>query len=170
MAGAPTFQIRNRSYAGSTVSTIGPVVGGSLEWSYRLAQHGGPGDIRWTVALSDPALAADAFAPLRTDWQLVMNGSTVLAAGILTGVQTGSEDGSGGFGVVRCAGLDWLQWLNQPWPFAYETVAADQAANQLTTHDRLWRVWTAATGGTLPGVTYGADQQDVAQGLVQALA
>lgn len=146
---APTFTVLNQDHDGTGISTITPV-GGSLRWSYRMAQFGGPGDIFWDVALSDSALGTDDFAPLRTDWRLLMNGAYVLQGGLMTSVNTGS-DPSGIFGVVHCAGLDWLHYLEQPYPFDFENVAADIIANQLTDDAQLQKVWAGATQETVVG-------------------
>ena len=146
---APTFQIINQDHDGTGISTITPV-GGSLRWTYRMAQMGGPGDIFWDVALSDANLGTDDFAPLRTDWRLQMDGTEILQGGLVTSVNTGS-DSTGVFGAVKVAGLDWLHYLEQPYPFDYENVASDQATNQLADATQLFKVWDGATQQTVVG-------------------
>src|SRR5690348_3791039 len=101
-----TLEVINTDHAGTPLATFTPV-GGSLRWSYRMAQLGGPGDIQWEAALSDSNLTADVFGPSRTDWLLRMNGIVDLCGGITTAVNAGSED-NGTFGSVKVAGLDWL--------------------------------------------------------------
>lgn len=166
---APSFTIVNMDHGGTAISTITPVAN-SLEWTYRLTQVGGPGDAQWEVALSDANLAADDFAPLRTDWKLVMDGVNELCAGIMTSVNMVSESDSGVFGVVRCQGLDWLHYLEQPYGFDYTDVASDQRTNQLSSHDRLWRIFTTTASGAVAGVTYAATQQDVVDDLLSSLS
>jgi hypothetical protein len=151
---APTFRVVNMDQAGTTISTITPV-GGSLRWTYRMAQQGGPGDIAWEVALSDSNLGTDDFAPYRTDWKLVMNGSTTLCAGIMAPVNTGSEQ-SGEFSTVKCTGLDWLHYLEQPYPFDYAGVVSDVTTNQLSNTANLFKVWNGATQQTVVGDLIGS--------------
>ena len=142
-----TFEVLNNDHAGTTLATFTPV-GGSLRWSYRLAQQGGPGDIQWEVPLSDSSLTADVFGPYRTDWVLRMNGIVDLCGGITTTVNTGSES-DGLFSSVKVAGLDWLHYLEQPYPFSFSSVASNQATNQLSTLAQLFKIWNAQTMETI---------------------
>lgn len=152
----PALEVINTDHAGTPLATFTPV-GGSLRWAYRMAQLGGPGEIQWEVALSDGSLTADVFGPYRTDWLLRMNGIVDLCGGITTSVNTGSDD-TGMFGSVRVAGLDWLHYLEQPWPFNYSSVATNQATNQLSTLAQLFKIWNGQT------------QQTIVQALVDAVS
>jgi len=151
---APTFTVTNLAHDGTEVSTFTPIAG-TLRWTYRIAQSGGPGDAAWAIALSDPSIvAADQFAPYRTDWKITMHypgeGDEDLIAGILTPINTGSEP-SGVFGQVRVTGKDWLHWLEQPYPFGYAAVVADVVNNQLLDPANLFKQWIAQSQETIVG-------------------
>ena len=75
------------------------------------------GECGLSIALSNPSLSADLFAPRRTDYIVKLstnNGSTFseLQGGICApvGLRTGEDR-------VRIKGLDWLAWLQQPYWF-----------------------------------------------------
>lgn len=143
---APTFTVTNLNHDGTEISTFTPI-GGTLRWTYRLAQSGGPGDAAWSIALSDPSITtADQFAPYRTDYKITMHypgeADEDLQAGILGPINTGSEP-SGVFGQVRVTGKDWLHWLEQPYPFGYAAVVTDVVANQLLDPANLFKQWIA---------------------------
>ena len=151
---APTFTVTNLAHDGTTISEFTPIAG-TLRWTYRLAQSGGPGDGEWAIALSDPSItSADQFAPFRTDWKITMHypgePDEDLIAGILGPINTGSEQ-SGVFGQVRCSGKDWLHWLEQPYPFAYADVVADVVNNQLLDPANLFKQWIDETQETIVG-------------------
>lgn len=91
-----------------------------LNWSYRLGDVGGA---VFEIALTDPALTRDGFAPYanRYTLNLLVGDSSVdpelwnifpLQAGFITGAQIASERGT-----VQVSGQDWLAWLRQPYPF-----------------------------------------------------
>lgn len=143
---APTFQVIHQDHAGTAISTISPVAG-SLRWSYRMANQGGPGDIQCEFALSDDNVGTDDFAPYRTDWRLIMDGAYVMCGGITTSVNLNSDNGI--FGTVAFAGLDWLHYLEQPYPFNYSTIVTDVATNQLAAADQLFKSWAAQTQETV---------------------
>jgi hypothetical protein len=151
---APTFTVTNLNQDGSEISTFTPI-GGTLKWTYRLAQSGGPGDGEWSIALSDDSLTdADQFAPYRTDWKITMHypgePDEDLIAGILGPVNLNSE-ASGVFGQVRVTGKDWLHWLEQPFPFGYADVVADVVTNQLLDPANLFKQWIGQTQETIVG-------------------
>jgi hypothetical protein len=151
---APTFTVTNMAQDGTEISTFTPI-GGTLRWTYRICQSGGPGDGQWAIALSDPSIViADQFAPYRTDWKITMHypgePDEDLIAGILTPVNTGSEP-SGVFGQVRVTGKDWLHWLEQPYPFDYAAVVADVVTNQLLDPANLFKQWIGQTQETIVG-------------------
>lgn len=151
---APTFTVTNLAHDGSTISTFTPIAG-TLRWTYRIAQSGGPGEGEWAIALSDPSLTTpDQFAPFRTDWKITMHypgeADEDLIAGILGPINTGSEP-SGVFGQVRVTGKDWLHWLEQPYPFGYAAVVADVVNNQLLDPANLFKQWIAQTQRTIVG-------------------
>lgn len=81
---------------------------------YRLSD---PGECGLSIALSNPFLSADLFAPRRTDYLVKLstdNGSTFseLQGGICAPVGLKTHDER-----VRIRGLDWLCWLQQPYWF-----------------------------------------------------
>lgn len=149
---APTFTVTNLDHDGSEISTFTPIAG-TLRWTYRLAQSGGPGEGAWAIALSDESIVtADQFAPFRTDWKITMHypdePDEDLIAGILGPINTGSE-ASGVFGQVSCSGKDWLHWLEQPYPFGYADVVADVVNNQLLDPANLFKQWIGQSQVTI---------------------
>jgi len=108
------FEIDHLDHTGALIETFRPL---RLRWSYRLGNLG-IGDISYQLALSDPLVTRDGFAAYATDWQLNMivdeADSFPLHAGIHTGATLRND-----MGVVDVAGLDWMHWLEQPYPFDY---------------------------------------------------
>jgi hypothetical protein len=84
----------------------------NLRWRHQLGQEG-PGTIAYGLAMSDPGVTRDAFAPKRTWYELVVisdAGEHPIQSGVVWSVNMRlSED------VVWVTGLDWLCGLLEPY-------------------------------------------------------
>ena len=161
MATPITFQVKHLDHYGATLLTTVPVRD-SLEFTYNLANIGGPSTISCDFALSDPALYSDAFAPYKTDFELDMVvGDSVmpLMKGPCTGYHLESDQG-----IVSFAGKDWLHWLEQPYPFDY-TLNISQWASLVDSSLN----WNENAGTDDSSVTYNATQQMLVNDLISAL-
>lgn len=75
-------------------------------------EHKAVSTLAYDIALSNPTLSRDEFAPLRTDWNLTRDGVIILG-GFHTAANLKSDEG-----VIHVGGKDWMHWLEgQPFPF-----------------------------------------------------
>lgn len=135
-----------------------------------------PGDITYELALSNPQVTRDAFAPKRTDFRLQVSPNQANWRNIMAGfhwpVALNNEEGT-----VKVSGEDWLAYLEQPmWFDAYLIDAMDLVAGKtkikhIIEDAHSWaRVWIEASGTDTDLVTYGAVQQTVVRDLVEEAA
>lgn len=155
----------------------GGVVGTFLPLQPRFAfRANDPGDITYELALSNPAVMRDAFAPKRTEWRLqVSHNNTAwrtIQAGFHWPVALNNEEGT-----VKIQGVDWMAYLEQPmWFDIYTVDAVDLIAGKTAIKTVIEdpasyaRVWTQAAGTDTDLITYGAVQQTVVQELVDSIA
>lgn len=135
-----------------------------------------PGDITYELALSNPQVTRDAFAPKRTDFRLQVSNSGANWQNVMGGfhwpVGLNNEEGT-----VKISGQDWMAYLEQPmWFDMYEFDAQDLVAGKtrmkivLEDPHSVMRAWTQAAGTDTDYLTYGAVQQTVVTELVESIA
>lgn len=118
MAG-PDWTVQHRDHGGVLLGTYRPI---NLSFSLRRNE---PGDITYELALGDPSLRRDAFAPWRTEWYL-RRGGNLIEGGIHTGRNLQEERDS-----VLISGKSWLEYLDHRiYPFTPEDYIKDN-----------WRLW-----------------------------
>jgi len=134
------------------------------------------GDITYNVALSNPQVTRDAFAPKRTDFRLQVSNDGAYWRNIMGGfhwpVGFSNEEGT-----VKIQGMDWLAYLDQPYWFdaylidAQDLVGPKNRMKQILEDASSWaHVWIGAAGVDQPGVSYGATQQTIVQDMIDAVA
>lgn len=129
------------------------------DYSFKLKDIG---SCAWEVALSDEdffsgdPIAADEFAPKRTDYILKASSNHGVN---MTGIQGGrllDVDLESDTGVIRCAGKDWLEYLDQPFPFDYSLTVST-----LTDASNMVRAFLKTAGTDTTTVKYNATQQKI---------
>lgn len=132
-----------------------------LAWSYKLGNVD-MGDIRFSVALSDPLLTQDLFVPYGNDFQLNMRvgdagldpdlwDSFPVHAGIITSVNVRSDEG-----VLRVTGKDWLHWMEQPYgSFDWSLTLAGILAGTVPVQNWLNAQTRTVLDGLLDSITTG---------------
>jgi hypothetical protein len=130
-------------------------------WRYALNEAG---TCSWGLAfsqtdLSNRPIAPDEFGPKRNDFILRTDTGTYLQGGRLLSVTMDSESE-----LIQCAGKDWLEYLDQPFPFDY-TQTINTLADNL---DEVFRAYIVASGTDTVNVKYNVTQQKIIQNILDA--
>jgi len=159
---------------GGVVGTFNPL---NPRFAYR---QNDVGDISYELALSNPQVTRDAFAPKRTDFRLQVSATGANWINIMGGfhwpVALENE-----IGVVKVQGVDWAAYLEQPMWFApYDYDAVDLISGKtglqgvLDDVHAMFRGWTNLGTGDVeevsPYITYNASQQTIVQELIDSIA
>lgn len=134
------------------------------------------GDLSYELALTNPQVTRDAFAPKRTDFRLQVSHDGAFWQTIMGGfhwpVALNNEEGT-----VKIQGMDWAAYLDQPmWFPAYEINARDlvgptNTIKQIMKEADSWaKVWIGKPGTDRPGVTFNATQQTIVEDLINLVA
>jgi hypothetical protein len=153
--------IENMDHNGLSISTY-QVQKPNL--SYKLRDMG---SCAWEIALSQKNLAGNPiteneFASQKTDYMLKASedeGATFsdLQGGRLLDVGLDSDTG-----VIQCSGKDWLEYLNQPFPFDYslDPTTINDA------NDNIFRAYVGAAGTDTSNVKYSSTQQSIIEDII----
>lgn len=155
---------------GGVVGTFNPL---KPRFAYRANDVG---DITYELALSNPQVTRDAFAPKRTDFRLQVSSDGAFWRNIMGGfhwpIALNNEEGT-----VKIQGMDWLAYLEQPmWFDAYLVNAMDLISGKTNLHNLLqqaesWgHAWVGTAGTDTEAVKYNATQQSVVQDLIDIVA
>lgn len=115
-------RVVHRNHSGGVIQVFKPV-GDSLTYYFKASDVSG---LTYQIAQSD-LIAADTFAPYRTDYELQFR----YAGGAWTPVQAGIHvpvEMAANSGVVQVGGKDWGHYLEQPYFFNSYNVNADDLA------------------------------------------
>lgn len=134
------------------------------------------GDITYSLALSNPQVTRDAFAPKRTDFRLQVSHDGGFWQNIMGGfhwpVGMNNEEGT-----VHIQGMDWMAYLEQPmWFDAYLIDAMDLVSGKTKIQGILddaasWgRAWIGGPGTDTDAIHYNATQQSVVEDLLASIA
>jgi hypothetical protein len=128
-------------------------------YSFRLND---PGDCSWEIALSQTRvgggnLIENEFAPKRTDYVLKTAAGTELQGGRLLSVGLESDTG-----LIKCSGKDWLEYLDQPWPFDYSLTPETLAQNV----DKVFKAYIDVAGTDTNNILYNITQQKILQNFI----
>jgi hypothetical protein len=155
----------------------GGVVGTFFPLKPRFAfRQNDPGDITYELALSNPQIKRDAFAPKRTDFRLQVSSTGANWQNIMGGfhwpVSLENETG-----VVKIQGMDWMVYLEQPmWFDAYNTDTIDviemkDGVKKILKKAESWgRAWASEPGVDTDAVTFNATQEIVVRELIETIA
>lgn len=167
----PYVRVQHIDHAeGQVVGTFNPL---QPRFAHRLNDIG---DVSYELALSNPSMTRDQFAPKRTDYRLQVSrtGSDWhnIQAGFHWPVGLNNEEGT-----VKLQGMDWMAYLDQPmWFDAYLIDAMDlisgktKMASILDDASAWGRAWIGTSGTDTDAVHYNATQQSVVQDLVDSIA
>ena len=159
---------------GGVVGTFNPL---KPRFAYRVSDIG---DITYELALSNPQVTRDAFAPKRTDFRLQVSSDGAHWQNIMGGfhwpVGFKNEEGT-----VKIQGMDWLAYLDQPlWFDAYLFDAMDLGAKITDSNTKLKEilndpdsyahVWVGTGGTDTSLIHYNATQQSVVEDLLEIAA
>jgi hypothetical protein len=142
------------------------------------------GDVSYSLAMTNPQVTRDAFAPKRTDFRLQVSRDGAAWHDVMGGfhwpVGINNEEGT-----VQIQGMDWTAFLDQPmWFDAYDIDAEDlvfdesdntykKAIKAVLNNPNAWfRGWTNLPAGANPSpyITFDATQEIVVQELVDSVA
>lgn len=167
------LRVQHLNHGGGVVGTFNPL---QPRFAFRAND---PGDITYGLALSNPQVTRDAFAPKRTDFRLQVSDTGANWRTIMGGIHwnVGLENETG---VVNVQGHDWMEYLNQPYWFApYEFDGTELIAGpsgksrlqELLDDPESWaRVWIGVGGTNTELITYNATQQIVVQEMIDGIA
>lgn len=152
------------------VGTFNPI---QPRFAYRINDIG---DIAYSVALSNPQVTRDAFAPKRTHFRLQVSSDGAFWRNIMGGfhwpVGFSNEEGT-----VKLQGMDWLAYLDQPYWFdaylfnADDLIGPTKKIQALMNDPDSWaQTWIGQAGTDRPGVSYNATQQTIIQDMLDAVA
>lgn len=106
----PEFSVAIKDHGGSTLAEfVNPT---RLTYEFNIGANG-PGKMSFSLAEADPDLSPSLFMPKLADYELRMDGVPI-QAGFIDSVNMplGTDE-------IHVSGLDWLEWLNQPWRYYY---------------------------------------------------
>lgn len=135
-------------------------------FSYKLKDAG---DCSWRVALSqldieDNPITEDQFAPKRSDYMLRASTDGGASFTNLQGGRVLNVELENDIGVIGCSGQDWLEYLDQPYPFDYSLTPATIGDNV----DDVFRAFVTGAGTDTNNVKYNATQQKIINNILTA--
>lgn len=141
------FEVDHVEHDGNIIATFKPY---RLQWMYQLGQFGA-GTIYYEIPLLNEDVTADGWAAKRTDWILYcVTEPDGTRWPIHAGIHAPSNLNPDKSQTVSVTGMDWLAWLENPYPWDYtETMAAKLAEDLDST---FWKRWNANDGDTLQDV------------------
>ena len=168
----PYVRVQHLEHDGTVLGTFFPL---QPRFAFRANDVG---DISYSVALSNPQVTRDAFAPKRTDFRLQVSNDGGFWRTIMAGFHwpVGFENETG---IVNIQGMDWLAYLEQPMWFDLYNIQARELLGGKTGLDvviddpsKVMIAWVGTDDGgdPQPGVNYNATQQTVVQDLLDAVA
>ncbi len=157
-----SLYIDNLAHGGSVISTYQIL---QPTWDYVVNDAG---TCTWKLAQSQTQvngapITSDEFAPKRTDYMLWASDGVNrrdLQAGRLLDVTLESDEGT-----ITCTGKDWLEYLNQPYPF--NSYGQSIYTLNPTTHQVI-QVFVQVAGTDDQNVIYNATQQKIVNNIIAA--